>query len=161
MMKPCDSGCGKPVLTSVPVPDCGPCDEAESELVSPSDGILRGRLKSSESLSQLDNLLTSLSPSQVELIQLINRHPALNRPLHAYLLINQTKQFISALIYEKLIWSPKVNVFHYPESKTALRKSDQPKRLLASAAYSKGARHLLFCYTVWAVFLYGKEFWVV
>lgn len=37
-----DTLCVKSAVTAAPASNCGPCDEAEGELVTPSDGMLRG-----------------------------------------------------------------------------------------------------------------------
>ncbi|KAK0144238.1 Pro-Pol polyprotein [Merluccius polli] len=90
---------GKPNQTIKPVPlhpipaigepfehiviDCvGPLPrskrETVAEIVSPNDGILRGRLKNSECVAQLDNMFMYIPETQrTELIQLIRKYPGL------------------------------------------------------------------------------------
>ncbi|XP_030271930.1 uncharacterized protein LOC115581177 isoform X1 [Sparus aurata] len=52
--------------------------ETEEELCTPDDGMLRGRLKNSESLASLNEMLTHLSePRRSELVKLVKSYPCL------------------------------------------------------------------------------------
>ena len=70
------------VAAAVPVgpsaPPLDPTGELEDECYTPDDGMLKGRLKNSESLSNLDVILNHLpEPKRTELVNIIKGYPCL------------------------------------------------------------------------------------